>query len=236
MGRSVELLRKVKYVGSRRMTPRAYWNIMGRLRPVSAVTSDCRTVRECLASGEAVVALFDKLGVLAPDMTTLHIGSGLGRVEFHLRQKVRRCYGIDISSSMVRRAAGLVPYDNVEFLVGDGESLSYWPDGALNLIYSFLVFQHLSRRQFHGYLGAACTKLAPGGHVVFQIMVDEGGSHPDPPRDHPYAIRYYGRDEVDHALARVGLTCVSRTDLAGVPDDGSTHTGDIVFCARRLSV
>jgi SAM-dependent methyltransferase len=232
--RTTGVLRRVKYWASRRLSPKAYWYLMGRLRAVPAVTSDFGSVQECLASGEDVVALLDHLDAVGPDMVTLHIGSGLGRVEYHLSRRVRRCYGIDISSSMVKRARVLVPAANVEFLEGDGATLAAWDDGFFDLIYSFFVFQHLPRPQFLRYVAAAHAKLSPGGRLVFQLLVDETGARLDPPAEHPYGIRYYRRHDVEAALGGAGFGAVTTAALDGTVDDpAALPTGDVVFCAIK---
>jgi SAM-dependent methyltransferase len=227
-------LRDLKFRASRWISPKAYWYLMGRLRPVPAVTSGFGSVAQCLASGSDVVALLDRFGAVGPDMVTLHIGSGLGRVEYHLSSRVQKCYGVDISSSMVRRARALVPFANVEFVVSDGASLARWPDGRFGLIYSFFVFQHLPRSQFHRYLTDGFAKLGAGGRLIFQILVDETGAPPDPPAGHPYGLRYYTRAEVETALRNAGFSEVARAGLSGEDDDPSaTPAGDVVFCATK---
>lgn len=233
MARASAALAKVKYWVARPLGAKTYWYLMGRWKPVQAVTSPYRSVEDCLASGGEIVALLERLGAFGPDSVTLHIGSGLGRVEYHLQSRVQRCYGVDISPSMVKRARQLVPHDNVEFRTSDGIGLSGWPDGFFDLIYSFLVFQHLPRARFNAYVVDAYTKLAPGGRFVFHMMIDEAASAPDPPPDHPYAVRVYRRRDVEDRLREVGFDEILRTDLRGRRDDGSSVADDIVFCARK---
>ncbi len=232
---SMQTLSRLKYWASKTLPPKLYWNLMGQFKPVPAVTSEYDNVDDCLASGQQVVDLLDGLGVLRPDAVTLHIGAGLGRVEAHLRHRVATCYGADISESMVRRARRLVPYDNVRFFVIDGRGLSELPVARFDLIYSFLVFQHLPRPQFSRYVTEAYSRLADGGHFVFHLMVDETGTRPDPPASHPYGLRYYRRADVEDELLRAGFAAVTRRTLDGAPDDGSTATGDVVFCATAVT-
>jgi SAM-dependent methyltransferase len=226
-------LSRVKYWASRPLPPKAYWYLMGRFKAVPAVTSDYVDVEDCLASGQQVVDLLDRLGVLHPGAVTLHIGCGIGRVEHHLRHRVRRCVGVDVSPSMVKRARALVPYENVEFHCTNGTDLSAMADGTVDLVYSFLVFQHLPRPQFRRYVAEAHSKLSEGGRFVFQMMIDETGTAPEPPPSHPYGLRHYTRRQVEDALAAAGFFDVSRTDLHGRADDGSLVTGDVVFSAAR---
>src|SRR5207245_11468786 len=127
---------------------------------------------DCLDSGKQVVELLEKLGVIDPRSVTLQIGSGLGRVEMHLCRRVRHCYGVDMSSAMVAKAKQLVPAPNVDFECNDGKGLSSFQDGSLDLIYSFLVFQHMPRDTVAGYVKEAFRKLQHGGRLVFQIPID----------------------------------------------------------------
>lgn len=226
-------LSRLKYTGARRLSPKRYWDLMGRLRPVAAVTSDYRDLTESLASGTRLVALMEGLDVVSADAVTLHIGSGLGRVEYHLRHRVRRCVGVDISASMVKRARENVPFDDVEFVETDGDGLAGWPDGSFDLIYSFFVFQHLPRAAFRRYVADAARKLRHGGHFVFQLMVDETGARRDPPDAHPYGLRYYRRRDVERLLEVAGFGDVRRVTIEGGRDDGSVTTGDVVYCATR---
>lgn len=227
-----ERLRNLKFRLSRRLAPKTYWYLMGRLRPARAVTSDKGSVEECLASGRDVVALLDHVVGLSADMVTLHIGSGLGRVELHLAPKVRSCVGVDISRSMVKRATALVRFKNVEFVESSGDTLAAWPDGFFDLIYSFFVFQHLPRAQFQRYLGDARAKLRPGGHLVFQLLIDDDCVHQEPPAAHPYGLRYYRHRDVDAALHAAGFGEVRALGLDGRTLDPTTATnGDVVYCA-----
>ncbi len=229
-GTASAALSRLKYWASRGLTPKVYWNLMGRLKPVPAVTSAYTDVESCLASGAEVVALLDGFDVVRPDAVTLQIGSGLGRVEYHLRHRVERCFGIDISASMVKRARELVPFPNVEFFETDGSGLGRWPDESFDLVYSFFAFQHMPRMNFHRYVGETFAKLRPGGHFVFQLMIDEAGTMPDPPAAHPYGLRYYRRGDVIAQLTASGFENIRLGDMSGRPDDGRA-AGDVVFWA-----
>ncbi len=225
-------LSRLKYWVSRGLSPKAYWYLMGRLKPVPAVTSAYADVESCLASGAEVVALLDTFDVVRPHAVTLQIGSGLGRVEYHLRNRVERCFGLDISPSMVKKARELVPFPNVEFFETDGSGLDRWPDGSFDLVYSFLVFQHMPRSDFRRYVTETSAKLRSGGHFVFQVMIDEAGVMPDPPAAHPYGLRYYRRNDVSGLLTAAGFEGIRLADMNGAPDDG-VAAGDVVFCAAK---
>lgn len=226
------LISRAKFHVCSRMSPKLYWYLMGELKAVPAVTSDFRMVEECLASGEQVVGVLERLGVVHKDMVALQVGSGLGRIEAHLCHRVRHCYGLDVSPSMVRKARGLVREPNVTFVCGDGTGLDPWPGDSFDLIYSFLVFQHMPRPQFQKYVREAFAKLKPTGALVFQIPVDETGTLPEPGPKHPYGLRYYTRSAVLRVLTAAGFTNNSCFAADGASDPGRPVT-DLVFRALK---
>lgn len=215
------------------MPPKLYWWLMGEFRAVPAVTSQYSSVKECLDSGERVVALLERVGAVVAEAETLHVGCGIGRIEKHLSRKVRKCWGVDVSASMVRKAQELVPEPNVEFICSDGRDLGRWRGGSIDLVYSFFVFQHMPREQFLTYIGESFRVLRKGGRFLFQLPVDEDGKVPDPPQGHPYLMRYYARASVKEALAQAGFTMSESRDAEGGPDNGERLTDNCLFLAIK---
>ena len=105
----------------------------------------------------------------------VEIGSGLGRVCLALADRFERVIGVDVSSEMVTRAGELVVAPNVEFVLGDGASLSSVDDGAADLVLSFTVFQHIPDiAVIEDYIVDAGRILRPGGVLVFQWNNEAG--------------------------------------------------------------
>jgi 2-polyprenyl-3-methyl-5-hydroxy-6-metoxy-1,4-benzoquinol methylase len=223
---------RAKHVAAAPLPGKVYWNLMGRFKPVAAVTSNARDLADSQESGREVVELLDRLGALDESTVALQIGSGLGRIEEHLAGRVRRCCGADISPSMVRQAKRLVRHPNVEFVCTDGRTLDHWSDSSFTLIFSVYVFQHIPREQVGRYIRESLTKLEPGGHLIFQMMIDESQRHPEPTTDHPYALRHYTRAQVRELLEFAGFAEISTAGLDSPRDTGMPE-GDIVFSARR---
>lgn len=232
MGRLRRVASRAKAVAARPLSQRTYWHLMGRFRAVPAVTSQYSTLEESLDSGREVVDLLVHLDVVDPSATTLQIGSGIGRVEYHLAPLVKHAHGADVSPAMVQRARELVPWDNAEFTCTDGTTLDAWADNSLDVVYSFFVFQHMPRATFRRYLALSHDKLARGGALVFQVMIDETGEEPEPPANHPYALRHFTRAQVLEALRAAGFSSAERYLMDGKPDDERPH-GDVVFLSRR---
>lgn len=186
--------------------PRLYWELRAVWRPMRAIIGR-DDARLHLASGEECVALMDRLGLLAGCRTTLGIGVGGGRIEHWLAPRVTRCCGVDISLGMARLAVRNVEAKNALIVVGSGGDLACFRDGAFDLAYSFIVFQHLGDRKVRSYFRETARVLRPGGAFLFQIAVAQG-----PPRRfvpfrerHPYAIRWRTVEDVWQWLAEGGL-------------------------------
>jgi SAM-dependent methyltransferase len=124
----------------------------------------------------------------------VEIGSGLGRVSKALAERFDRVIGVDISSEMLKRAQELVQDRKVEFVLGDGVSLSGVESASADLVLSFTVFQHIPKvAVIRDYLAEAGRVLKPGGVLVFQW------------NNEPGAFRWRVRRGVLSALQRSGL-------------------------------
>ena len=76
-----------------------------------------------------------------PRWSVLDIGCGLGRLTRALGERFGPTVGVDVSEEMVRRARQLTP--GVEFRKTSGVDLAEFPDRSFDLVFSFLVLQHL---------------------------------------------------------------------------------------------
>lgn len=101
----------------------------------------------------------------------LEIGCGVGRLLRPLAARVHRAFGVDVSDEMVERARQtLAGIANAEVRRADGR-LEAFPDASLDLVISFLVFQHVpSKRIVSSYVREAARVLKSGG--VFRFQVD----------------------------------------------------------------
>ena len=114
---------------------------------------------------------------LRPNARALEIGCGVGRLLRPLSPRVERAYGVDISAEMVEQGRRLLAnVANVELFVTSGR-LKGIPDASLDLVYSFIVFQHISTKAaVSAYVRESSRVLKGGG--VFRFQVD--GRRRDP--------------------------------------------------------
>jgi SAM-dependent methyltransferase len=111
---------------------------------------------------------------LSPADHVLEIGCGVGRMTRTIASRVRSVVALDASAEMLegarRRNAGL---ENVEWLLGDGESLTGVPDASITACVSHVVFQHIPDPAVTlGYIREIGRVLAPGGWAAFQVSND----------------------------------------------------------------
>jgi SAM-dependent methyltransferase len=151
----------------------------------------------------------------AGDEVVLDIGCGIGRVERYLAPKVRELWAVDVSGEMIRAARErLAGVANVHLReIGGREFLSAFEDGKFDLVFSFLVLQHLEREDSFLYLRDAHRVLKPGGRLLTQFpnfLSDvytraflEGA---DLPSRSPGRVRTYTEAEVRHSLSVAGFS------------------------------
>lgn len=109
--------------------------------------------------------------VLDSSTQALEIGCGIGRLLRPLALRVDRAWGVDISEEMIAKARlALNGVENAEVLLTSGD-LAPFGDATLDLVYSFIVFQHFpAKRLVSGYIREAARVLRSNG--VFRFQVD----------------------------------------------------------------
>ncbi len=115
---------------------------------------------------------------IAPDDEIVEIGCGVGRLTRPLAERGASVRAIDVSAEMLERARELNPeLENVEWIQGDGESLSGVEDASADACFSWVVFQHIPDPEVTlGYVREMGRILRPGGWAIFQIS-DAPGVH-----------------------------------------------------------
>ena len=190
--------------------------------------------------------LLGRLGAaVTPTDTVIDIGCGVGRLSRALATQAERVLAIDVSQEMLDRARDLNRHlDNVQWLHGDGHSLTGIGDAVADACVSHVVFQHLPDPQITlGYVSEMGRVLKPGGWAAFQISNDPGvhRASAEPARgrlsglwrrgpqgqDHPAWLgSSVDLDELHSTSARAGL------ELEQVQGAGTQYC---IVLARRLT-
>lgn len=160
------------------------WELLGEEDPLWAVLSDAQKrhggwdPEEFFATGVSDIAkLHDQQ--LVPFALPKHrgkaldFGCGVGRLTFALAKKYDHVVGLDISSSMLRRAeefAGKRSSGNCTFVHNTSADLKVFPDREFDLVYTNIVLQHVPDRDaILSYVSEFIRVLKVGGIAVFQI-------------------------------------------------------------------
>lgn len=209
------MLKKINFWVSQFIPQKFYWFLAGIFRPYQAVLEDAENADAVYKRGTDITDLLEKFKLIDKNATTLDIGSGVGRAEYALSGKVKSCVGVDISPSMVNIAKQKVNAKNVEFFVNNGDNLKLFSDNSFDLVFSFLVFQHIPKKSFINYLSESFRVLKKKGKICFQIPVYFKDKPVFPPESHPWALRFYNLEEITSFLKKAGFSKIKFYDAHG---------------------
>lgn len=150
------------------------------------------------------------------DPKILEIGCGVARI---LKFWPYKAIGVDISENMLVKAAlecESFGKKDVKFIKTNGRTIAV-EDNSVNLVYSFLVFQHIQTlEEIKTYMKEISRILAPGGY--FRVQTLRGT-----PNSEDFFGGFHGRlypsvQEFTKDLSGFGLTVVEQAVGLGHPD------------------
>src|SRR5579863_4953726 len=176
---------------------RKNWETLGKADPLWAVLSDPEKkggkweAESFFRSG--VVHIDDLLNEIRavgfPLMygTALDFGCGVGRLTQAMCKYFNKCYGVDISSSMLEHAYRYNQYGTAcEYVLNASSHLHCFDSDSFDFIYSTIVLQHIPPAAGKRYIAEFLRVLKPNGLLIFQVpstLRDVGtvqsGSGPD---------------------------------------------------------
>lgn len=166
------------------------WERLGSLEPYFAVLTESRFLRENLspeslaafqASGEEDVARIAALATAVEGKPfrprrALEFGCGVGRLTFPMAARAGTVVGVDAAPSLLgiaRAEATRRGVRNVELLLV--EDLALLERGTFDLIYSYIVFQHIPPSEGEEYLRELLRLAAPEATVVLHFALSRPG-------------------------------------------------------------
>jgi ubiquinone/menaquinone biosynthesis C-methylase UbiE len=100
----------------------------------------------------------------------LDIGCGLGRLAVHLADAFEQVDAIDISPEMIERARAMHDRPNLRFHAASGVDLGGLETNAFDLVYSYIVFQHVDQEAIIRSIVAEIARvLRPDGRAILQF-------------------------------------------------------------------
>ena len=166
LGIAEELLGRAAQAGA--MDYKFVWNQAAAADAHDAILTGS-TAESFESSGQSDAGIVGRY--LRGEDVVLNIGCGVGRVERYLAPKVRELWAVDVSREMLRLARKrLDGLRNVHLReVGNRDFLSSFEAERFDLVFSFLVLQHLEKEDAFLYLRDAWRVLKPGGTLVTQF-------------------------------------------------------------------
>jgi SAM-dependent methyltransferase len=120
---------------------------------------------------------------VAPTDRVLDVGCGVGRLTRVLAQRAAHVTALDVSPEMLTLAQEHNPrLDNVEWVLGDGETLTGIEDASMDAVVSHVVLQHIPSVKVQlGYIAEFARVLKSDGWAAFGLSTDPGVHVPKPP-------------------------------------------------------
>lgn len=154
-------------------THRRNWEELGNLDPMWAILSDTTkhggrwNASDFFATGEHEIdSLMREINV--PLHRCLDFGCGIGRLTKALAKYFTEAHGVDISETMIEKARILTP--EATFWHNDQPNLSLFPSGHFDLVYSYIVLQHIpDKEDIRAYIREFVRLLTANGMAVFQL-------------------------------------------------------------------
>ena len=121
--------------------------------------------------GETDVSFIEWFTKLTPTMRVVVIGCGYGRETAHLAPQVGHVYGVDVSAVILDKAVRyLGEKDITNFTPVLVERYKTEIPEAIDLVFSVVVMQHLTRDLVFDYFSTLRAKLSENGIFVVQFL------------------------------------------------------------------
>lgn len=103
----------------------------------------------------------------------LEIGCGLGRMTHHFSNFFGSVYAVDVSQEMLNKAQSYWGHlNNIEWVLGNGESLKPIANESVDFVFSFLVLQHIpDPKAVINYIRETERVLKKNGIALLQFRV-----------------------------------------------------------------
>jgi SAM-dependent methyltransferase len=118
-----------------------------------------------------VAPVLEQIGFDPAGKSMLELGCGAGRMSRSFASRFRNVVAVDISSEMLKRGQQLIPdAPNIVWLQGNGLDFANVPSESTDLVFSYLVLQHLPAEQVVSkYVSEIIRVLRAGGVFLFQF-------------------------------------------------------------------
>jgi SAM-dependent methyltransferase len=128
--------------------------------------------------GDSECGMIEWFLPLRKDMNVVVIGCGYGRETAHLAQRVAHVHGIDVNSTILAKAVRYLGEKGItNFSPVEAEKYREMIPQGIDLVFSIVVMQHLTRDLVRDYFAGLGSLLKPEGRMVVQFLEDLGPYH-----------------------------------------------------------
>ncbi|MBI4876367.1 MAG: class I SAM-dependent methyltransferase [Acidobacteria bacterium] len=140
----------------------------------------------------------------------VEIGCGIGRMTEWFARDFAFVEALDVAPAMIEGARrGLGQAGNIAFHVNDGAALAPVATASADLVFSYIVFQHIPSREAIGnYVREAARVLKDGGAFKFQLNGDQSPDYLAHERD-TWLGETFSCDEAAALLDREGFSILA---------------------------
>jgi SAM-dependent methyltransferase len=146
----------------------------------------------------------------ASSCRVVEIGCGIGRMTEWFAREFGFVEALDVSPAMIEGARSrLGRFANIAFHVGNGWDLTPAASGSADLVFSYIVFQHIpSREVIENYAREAARVLKDGGTFKFQLNGDQSPAYLAHERD-TWLGETFSEAQAAALLASAGLSAAA---------------------------
>lgn len=181
---------------------------------------------------------------VTPDTHMLDFGCGPGVIAIMSAPHVGKVTAVDVSRGVIAIARALEHPANVEFVANREDRLPFIASGSLDLVFSFVVLQHLTPNQVESFLGEFHRILKPGGKAVLQIKLRGPNQQRHNPGEGDWLHRrtmlrmvFYTRPEMRQLLGKSGFEKYRISILRDFEGFGNEHdNGQIIIAEKQAGV
>jgi len=153
--------------------------------------------------------LIQKYIPLDKAMRVVVIGCGYGRETLRIAPHVAQVYGIDVNQTILDKAVNFLAERGVRnFTPVPAERWKEIVPQGIDLVYSIVVFQHLTKDLVRDYVFGLADKLAPGGRFLVQFADAFQGQADAELKEYEPSVRW-SREEIEELVRQAGLELIS---------------------------
>jgi ubiquinone/menaquinone biosynthesis C-methylase UbiE len=227
------------------LSPHYWWYQWSDLYPASMKRRDILEA-EYLRNQKSRQKLCDDM--LRPHLKAgsrvIDFGCGPGFLANSVSRHVGNVTGVDISAGILTCARVINAAGNISYTRNESNALGSFPDGRTDLVYSFAVFQHLTKVQTGAFVGEFFRILALGGKAIIHTILQGPGRrewNPEGARNwilRRTTIRFtlYTEDEWHAILREAGFASVRVHRISEFSDlEDDIRDEHVVIAEKKLT-